>query len=70
MEYLLMTSVGNFIIWNDVEVKFTLETSGGSNVRTPTVSGSGELLCARANHHKFLSIITQSTKTKQKYAIL
>jgi len=40
-----MTSVGNFIIWNDVEVKFTLETSGGSNVRTPTVNGSGEFVC-------------------------
>ena len=40
-----MTSVGNFIIWNDVEVKFTLETSRGSNVRTPTVNGSGEFAC-------------------------
>jgi len=40
-----MTPVGNFIIWNDVEVKFTLETSGGSNDRTPTVNGSGEFVC-------------------------
>jgi hypothetical protein len=44
MEYLSMTPVGNFIIWNDVEVKFTLETSEGSNVRTPTVNGSGEFV--------------------------
>ena len=35
-----MTSVENFIIWNDVEVKLTLETSGDSNVKTPTVNGS------------------------------
>jgi hypothetical protein len=40
-----MISVGNFIIWNDVEVKFTLETSGVSNVRTPTVNSSGEFVC-------------------------
>jgi len=40
-----MTSVGNFIIWNDVEVKFTLETSGGSNVRTPTCNGSVDFVC-------------------------
>ena len=40
-----MTSVRNFTIWNDVEVKFTLETSGVSSVRTPTVNGSGEFVC-------------------------
>jgi len=45
MECLLMTSVRNFTIWNDVEVKFTLETSGVSSVRTPTVNGSGEFVC-------------------------
>ena len=40
-----MTSVENFIIWNDVEVKLTLDTSGDSNVKTPTVNGSGQFVC-------------------------